>query len=122
MPTGSCKHDKCEGPAAGKGYCMRHYRAWKLGKLPKARYKICTAEGCRKPRDTGSKCTEHVPVSRRAKAAAAAAEKQVVAAAAAEKQAAAAAAAPAPTEAAAPAEAAEEAAAPEAPAAASDGE
>jgi len=111
MPIGNCKQDKCEGPVAGKGYCKRHYRAWKLGKLPKARYKICTAEGCRKPRDTGSKCTEHVPVSRRAKAAAAAAEKK--------------AAAPAPTEAAAPSEPAqpaEEAPAPEAPAAAPDGE
>lgn len=82
MPNGNCKHEKCEGPAAGKGYCKRHYRAWKLGKLPKARYKICTAEACRKPRAAGSKCAEHTPVSRRAKAAAAAAEKQAAAPAA----------------------------------------
>ena len=79
MPKGNCKQEKCEGPAVGKGYCKRHYRAWKLGKLPKARYKICTAEGCRKPRAAGAKCTEHVPVTRKAKAEAAAAEKKAAA-------------------------------------------
>lgn len=96
MPKGNCKHDKCEGPAAGKGYCKRHYRAWKLGNLPKARYKICTAEGCKKPRAAGSKCADHVPVSRRAQAEAAAAEKAAKAPAAEPE----AAAEPAPTEAA----------------------
>jgi len=60
MPKGSCKHEGCEAPVAGKGYCKRHYASWKRGALPKARYKICTAEGCRKPRlPLGSKCAEH---------------------------------------------------------------
>ncbi len=59
MPKGTCKHEGCEGPAAGKGYCARHYKAWRRGTLPKARYKICTNEGCRKPRTIGSKCEEH---------------------------------------------------------------
>jgi hypothetical protein len=43
----------------GKGYCQRHYKQWRRGELPKGRYKICTAEGCRKPRAIGSKCAEH---------------------------------------------------------------
>ena len=80
MPKGNCKHEQCEGPSVGKGYCKRHYRAWKVGKLPKARYKICTHEACRKPRAAGSKCSEHQPVSKRAIAAAAAVEKAEAAA------------------------------------------
>ncbi len=59
MPKGSCKLDGCEKPVAAKGYCTRHYKAWRRGALPKARYKICTHEACRKPRAIGSKCEEH---------------------------------------------------------------
>ncbi len=59
MPKGNCKHEGCEAPAAGKGYCARHYRKWRRGELPKPRYKICTVEGCRKPRSVRSKCAEH---------------------------------------------------------------
>jgi hypothetical protein len=59
MPRGNCKHEGCTGAVAGKGYCARHYRKWRRGELPKARYKICTHEGCRKARHAGSKCAEH---------------------------------------------------------------
>ena len=59
MSKGTCKHEGCEGNVTGKGYCARHYKAWRRGTLPKARYKICTHEGCRKPRTIGSKCEEH---------------------------------------------------------------
>jgi len=62
MAKGSCKMESCEKPAVGKGYCASHYKAWRRGSLPKGRYKICTAEGCRKPRHStsnGSKCEEH---------------------------------------------------------------
>ena len=60
MPKGNCKLEGCTAAAVGKSYCTRHYKQWRQGKLPKARYKICTAEGCRKPRAAGSKCQEHV--------------------------------------------------------------
>jgi hypothetical protein len=60
MSKGTCKFDGCSGTVVGKGYCARHYTQWRRGGLPKGRYKICTAEGCRKPRASGSKCTEHV--------------------------------------------------------------
>jgi hypothetical protein len=59
MPKGNCKFAGCSGEAVGKGYCTRHYKQWRKGDLPKGRYKICTAEGCRKPRAVGSKCEEH---------------------------------------------------------------
>lgn len=59
MSKGTCKHEACEKPVVGKGYCSRHYKMWRRGGLPKGRYKICTSEGCRKPRAIGSKCAEH---------------------------------------------------------------
>lgn len=60
MSKGNCKIEACAASAVGKGYCARHYKRWREGALPKGRYKICTAEGCRKPRAAaGSKCAEH---------------------------------------------------------------
>jgi hypothetical protein len=59
MPKGPCKLEGCEKAAVGKEYCSSHYKQWRRGGLPKARYKICTAEACRKPRSLGSKCEEH---------------------------------------------------------------
>ena len=60
MSKGTCKHEACEKEVVGKGYCARHYKAWRNGELPKGRYKICTHEACRKPRMAqGSKCEEH---------------------------------------------------------------
>jgi len=59
MSKGTCKFEVCSRGAVGKGYCARHYKKWRQGTLPKGRYKICTAEGCRRPRARGSKCEEH---------------------------------------------------------------
>lgn len=59
MSKGTCKLEGCAGNAVGRGYCSRHYKRWREGALPKGRYKICTAEACRKPRAKGSKCEEH---------------------------------------------------------------
>ncbi|TMB56332.1 MAG: vegetative protein [Deltaproteobacteria bacterium] len=59
-PSVSCKHEGCEKPSdGGKGYCARHYAAWKRGRLPKARYKSCRIEGCRKPVTGRGRCAEH---------------------------------------------------------------
>ena len=56
----SCKHDACKVPASGgKGYCARHYAAWKRGALPKSRYKTCRAEGCHKRVTARGRCGEH---------------------------------------------------------------
>jgi hypothetical protein len=56
---GTCKAAGCEKDVQAKGYCPRHYRQWRKGKLPKPRYTTCHAEGCRKPRERRGLCREH---------------------------------------------------------------
>jgi hypothetical protein len=59
-PQGTCKREGCKRTAdGGKGYCRRDYAAWRRGKLPKARYKTCHAEGCRKRVLSRGRCEEH---------------------------------------------------------------
>jgi hypothetical protein len=73
MPgKGTCKAKDCAHEAVAKGYCRKHYRLWKAGEMPKARYKICTAEKCRKPRFRGSLCEAHYTAAHGKKAEAAA--------------------------------------------------
>jgi len=56
----SCKAESCGRQAnGGKGYCARHYAAWKRGALPKGRYKTCRAEGCHKRVVGRGRCEEH---------------------------------------------------------------
>jgi len=69
---GTCKAQNCEKEVRAKGYCDRHYRSWRKGKLGKPRYTVCTEEGCRKPRSRRSLCAEHF-AKKHGKAAAAAA-------------------------------------------------
>lgn len=55
-----CRHEGCARKAdGGKGYCRRHYKAWRQGALPKARYKTCRIEGCRKRVTARGRCEEH---------------------------------------------------------------
>jgi hypothetical protein len=70
---GNCKATDCKREAFAKNYCRQHYRLWRRGEMPKARYKICTEEKCRKPRFKGSLCEQHYQASRGAKTAEAAA-------------------------------------------------
>ena len=77
-PNANCRADGCSRPAdGGKRYCARHYAAWKRGKLPKARYATCAAEGCHKAVVDRGRCAEHLardyPGKRAAEAAPAAA-------------------------------------------------
>ena len=60
----NCKAKDCAREAYAKHYCRKHYRLWKQGEMPKARYKICTAEKCRKRRFRGSLCEQHFNVAR----------------------------------------------------------
>jgi len=59
QPT--CTVAGCKRPFRAKSYCNVHYKAWRRGEVEghKARYKICTKEGCRKARAQGSLCAEH---------------------------------------------------------------
>jgi hypothetical protein len=55
-----CRAEKCKQPVRAKGYCRKHYAAWRRGKIgKKQRYKICSKEGCRKPAVLGGMCAEH---------------------------------------------------------------
>ena len=56
---GTCKANGCEKEVRAKGYCPRHYSAWRKGKMPKPRYRTCNAEGCHKPRARRGLCPEH---------------------------------------------------------------
>lgn len=56
---GTCKADGCEKEVVGKGYCSRHYRLWRRGEMPKARYKTCRNEGCRRKQVAAGRCEEH---------------------------------------------------------------
>ncbi len=59
---GNCKADSCEKEVVGKGYCKRHYRLWKRGEMPKARYATCVSEGCHKRVLKSMRCEEHQKV------------------------------------------------------------
>jgi len=56
---GTCKAPECNKEVQARGYCPRHYRQWRKGKLPKPRYKSCNAEGCHKPQTRRGLCPEH---------------------------------------------------------------
>ena len=71
----SCRVEKCKQPVRAKGYCRKHFIGWRRGKLgDHHRYKICTKEGCRKPRTKASFCDEYAGVGAPAAAAPAASE------------------------------------------------
>ncbi|MBC8133763.1 MAG: hypothetical protein H7X95_12335 [Deltaproteobacteria bacterium] len=57
---GTCTAAKCKLPLRAKGFCRKHFMAWRRGKLgAHHQYKICTKEACRKKREYGSLCAEH---------------------------------------------------------------
>ncbi len=60
-PAGQkCRAEKCKQPVRAKGYCRKHYAAWRRGKIGKKhRYNTCSKEGCRKPVVAGGVCAEH---------------------------------------------------------------
>ena len=53
---GTCKAKDCNREVVARHYCRMHYRLWRHGEMPKARYKTCTFEKCRKKRVRGSLC------------------------------------------------------------------
>ena len=68
-----CRVEGCKQPVRAKGYCRKHYMAWRRGAVgDHHRYKICSKEACRKPRTKGGLCDEHAGVAAPADAAPAA--------------------------------------------------
>ena len=59
-----CRVDGCKQPPRAKGYCRKHFMAWRRGSVgDHHRYKICSKEACRKPRTKGGLCDEHAGVA-----------------------------------------------------------
>jgi hypothetical protein len=57
---GPCTVEGCKQPLRAKGYCRKHFLAWRRGKLGAHHaYKTCSKEACRKPREYGGLCAEH---------------------------------------------------------------
>ena len=57
---GTCTAEKCAQPLRAKGYCRKHFLAWRRGELgAHHHYKVCSKEGCRKKREFGGLCAEH---------------------------------------------------------------
>lgn len=57
---GACTAEKCSQPLRAKGYCRKHFLAWRRGELgAHQHYKICSKEACRKKREFGGLCAEH---------------------------------------------------------------
>ena len=55
-----CHAPKCKQAVRAKGYCRKHFLAWRREKLGQHHhYKICSKEGCRKRREHGGLCPEH---------------------------------------------------------------
>ncbi len=68
----ACSVKDCKRPYRAKGLCVTHYKLWRRNELEghKGRYKICTKEGCRKPRQFAGFCAEHAGKGAPAEAAA----------------------------------------------------
>jgi hypothetical protein len=56
---GTCKAEKCDKDVRAKGYCERHYRSWRKGKLGKARHRSCNEAGCGKAPARRGLCLDH---------------------------------------------------------------
>lgn len=61
---GTCKAASCEKEVRAKGYCDRHYRAWRKGTMGKPRHRSCNEKGCGKAPDRRGLCAEHFAKSR----------------------------------------------------------
>jgi hypothetical protein len=57
---GPCSVEGCKQPLRAKGYCRKHFLAWRRGEVgAHHHYKICSKEACRKKREFGGLCAEH---------------------------------------------------------------
>jgi hypothetical protein len=55
-----CQMAKCKQAVRAKGYCRKHFIAWRRGKVgEKHRYNTCSKPECRKPAVRGGRCEEH---------------------------------------------------------------
>ena len=57
--TSTCKATSCDKSIRAKGYCDRHYRAWRKGKMGKPRHRSCNEASCGKVAVRRGLCPEH---------------------------------------------------------------
>lgn len=70
MTKATCSIDDCPNPRLSRGWCSRHYKAWKtygdpLGRYVPAREKPCIVDGCARPRLCRERCSAHYQEWRR---------------------------------------------------------
>jgi hypothetical protein len=56
---GTCKAASCEKDVRAKGYCDRHFRAWRKGRMGKPRHRSCNEKGCGKAQLRRGLCLDH---------------------------------------------------------------
>jgi hypothetical protein len=56
---GTCKAASCDKEVRAKGYCDRHYRAWRKGSMGKPRHRSCNEKACGKAAIRRGLCAEH---------------------------------------------------------------
>lgn len=56
---GTCKAASCDKGVRAKGYCDRHYRSWRKGKMGKPRHRSCNEKGCGKAPIRRGLCADH---------------------------------------------------------------
>ncbi len=54
-----CSVDGCKRPYRAKSYCYFHFKKWRQGELPHARYRICSKAECRKKVLKSGLCEQH---------------------------------------------------------------
>ena len=55
----ACTVEGCKRAYRAKGFCFFHYKKWRAGELPHARYKTCSNEECKKKVFEHGMCEEH---------------------------------------------------------------
>ena len=55
----TCKAADCDKAVRAKGYCDRHYRSWRKGKMGKPRHRSCNEAGCGKAPLRRGLCADH---------------------------------------------------------------
>jgi hypothetical protein len=66
----ACRVAGCKQAVRAKGFCRKHFIGWRRGAVgDHHRYKVCSKEGCRKPRARAGFCAEHAGIGAPAAAA-----------------------------------------------------
>ena len=54
-----CKIEGCKRPFRAKGYCVTHYKKWRRGEMPHARFRWCFTPECKNREFARGLCKDH---------------------------------------------------------------